>query len=157
MQVNRVGAWLEGCGVNPQGGEHFRPDSHAEFSILSAFGFVSRLPVVVNADKKGSSQKVNSLTGGRGGCLRLAGCGCQSFAESGYICLDGVQAFGRVPGIVARSSAGVILSGVGVFMVLPFCPLRGDGRRAIGWGLKVWFYNVYVMFGGILHHLPFKR
>jgi hypothetical protein len=42
---------------------------------LSAFGFESWLPVVVNADKKGSSQKVNGLTCRRGGCLRLGGCG----------------------------------------------------------------------------------
>jgi hypothetical protein len=102
MQVNRVGAWLEVGGVYPQSGEHFQPDTNAEFSILSAFGFVSGLPVVVNADKKGSSQKVNSLltgcfamTGGPGGCLRLAGCGGQTIAQSSYICLDGIEAFGQ--------------------------------------------------------------
>jgi hypothetical protein len=58
-------------------------------------------------------------------------------------------------------------------MVLPFCPLLSGARAPDiadgGWmpprlkatggahRLKIWFYNVYVMFGGILHHLPFKR
>jgi len=101
VQVNRVGAWLacasaagtgEVVGVNPQAGQDLRSDADAEFSVLSAFGLVSWIPVVVNADKKGSSQKVNSLltgcfamTSGRRGWLRLAsqrgryGCGGQTF------------------------------------------------------------------------------
>jgi hypothetical protein len=51
VQVNRVGAWLEFGRINAQHGQGLGPDSHAKFSILSAFGFIGGLAVVVNADK----------------------------------------------------------------------------------------------------------
>ena len=80
-QVNRVRtrlacasaalAWPPGHAGTGEGGRIYAkywqdigPYPHAKLAILSAFGFVDRLPVVVNADKKGGYQKVNGLAFG---------------------------------------------------------------------------------------------
>jgi len=63
-QVNRVRTRLEGGRIYAKYWQDLRPYPHAKLAILSAFGFIDRLPVVVNADKKGGYQKINGLAFG---------------------------------------------------------------------------------------------
>jgi hypothetical protein len=71
-QVYRVRAGDQAIRVNPQAGQDLGPYAYAEFDILSAFGFIHGLAVVVGAEKKGGGEEFDRLAGRRRGWLAAA-------------------------------------------------------------------------------------